>query len=61
MNPNQLQAWIDSRGGIRAAARELDITTPTLYRYLRGEVRIKHYIALACTAVSMGIEPPWRS
>lgn len=61
MTPEDLQAWISSRGlSHRGAARELDVSPNRLYRLLDGSARIPEHIALACAAISHPL-PPWRT
>jgi transcriptional regulator with XRE-family HTH domain len=58
MTPADLTAWRNSLGISRAeACRRLGIAPNTWTAYQEGRVTIPRYIALACAALSDGLEP----
>jgi plasmid maintenance system antidote protein VapI len=56
MTPQSLQAWMDRIGLNRTgAASALGISRNTLQAYLEGKYPIPKTVALACSALAMGI------
>lgn len=57
MTPEQFMAWRERLGlNRKQAAEALDIGRNQPKRYEDGETPIPRYIALACAAISLGID-----
>lgn len=58
MKPASLAAWMRRLDLNKVQASEkLGVARTTLDRYLSGETEIPRYVALACAALSEGLQP----
>lgn len=58
MIPSDLALWMfQQKLTHRGAARTLGISTDRLYRFLDSRSPIPVHIALACSAIALGIKP----